>query len=114
MIDLFFATYLATLTVKERCIGFDCKVTKVFNQRCEVSFDGRIGSMLGLKIPLRQYLYGPVHGFDGNNGVQSMTLFFQGGRLYKAYVSEYKSKDVYDRWTCVVKNKRACVKELME
>lgn len=111
---LFFATYLAVLTVKEHCVNWDCKITKVFNQRCDVYFDGKVGSMLGLTIPLKQYMWGPLEGFDGNDGVHSMTLFFKHGRLYKAYVTEYSAKDTYNRWTCEVRNKRACIDHLTE
>ena len=98
---LVLSLFVGVLTVKERCHNFDCRVVKTFKEKCVLSFDGSTASLLGITMPVKQYMWGPLQGFDGNDGVDTeVTVFLKNRRMYKAYVSQYVSKNVYDRWMC--------------
>lgn len=110
--DFLFTLFIGILTTKEKCHNYDCKVTKVYNQPCQVSFDGHMAQLLGVSVPVKQYMWGPIEGFDGNDGVHEVTLFFKNHRIYKAYVSEYFARSEYWRWSCEFPNRRACYQSL--
>lgn len=113
MSEFVLALYLGTLTVKEKCHNFNCQVIKSFNQRCELKFDGKTATLLGISMPVKQFQYGPVEGFDGNDKQStSVTVFLKNKKPYKAYVSQYFGENRYYRWTCEFKNKKACFEYL--
>lgn len=114
MTSWLFTLFIGVLTVKEKCHNYNCKILKTYNQPCQVSFDGVNAKMLGIAMPLKQYMWGPVEGFDGNDGLHEMTLFFKSRHPYKAYVSQYFTRSDYYRWSCEFPNKKACYQHLTE
>ena len=109
-----FTLFIGVLTMKEKCHHFDCKTLKSYKQPCQVSFDGHTAEVLGIRVPVHQYMWGPVEGFDGNDGTHEVSLFFKSGKIYKAYVSQYVSQSDYYRWTCDFPNKKACYQHLTD
>ena len=107
-----FSLFIGVLTTKEKCHNYDCRIIKTYSQPCQVSFDGHIANLLGIQMPLKQYMWGPLEGYDGNNGTHEVTLFFKMRHPFRAYVSQYVTKSDYFRWTCEFPNKRACYQHL--
>jgi hypothetical protein len=112
VVDILSVLFLGVLTVKERCHGFECRIEKELNRPCQVYFDGSKARLLGVSMPVKKFMSGNYTGYDGNNGYQEVTLFFKGSTMFRAYVLEYYDKDKYHRWTCIFKNKRACLTAL--
>lgn len=102
MTALFFATYLGYVTTKKHCVDWDCHVIKAFkNQPCQVQFGGQWASVLGIGLPVKQYMFGYTNGYDGMANGTEVTVFFRPGRkILRAYVAQYQTEREYDRWTC--------------
>ena len=101
MLAFIFSTYMGTLTVKELCHDFACRVVKRFKTPCELTIQGNEAELLGIKLPIKQYMWGNLDGYEGSDNSHELVIFFKSrGPIYKAYVSEYMDRRTYHRWTC--------------
>lgn len=94
------ALFVGILVSKERCHDFDCKLVKRMKARCEISVQGSNAYAFGVTYPMRQFQWGASDGFHGQVGGNTLTLFYRGGKLSRAYIAAYDTKSDYDRWTC--------------
>lgn len=103
MISLLLTAYLGMVSVKEKCVDYDCTPIKRYkNTPCKITVDANNNATaFGLTYYMRRVAYGRTTIWEGRVGNNFLHMFFRpADKILRAYISEYSDAHTYDRWTC--------------
>jgi uncharacterized protein with FMN-binding domain len=93
-------TLIGTVTLKESCHEFNCKVVKRLNLPCKIQLTKNQAEIFGTAFTLKQFQWGAKDGYHAQSGNRTLSVFIKGNKLDAAYFLEYSSKSDYIKWTC--------------